>query len=265
MRFAVLGLLLPLVLGCAGKNVVAGDDKTKSEQLEAAVPSWCDTTCSRLQACPAAPCNCSEDLCECPTSVGNDCVSQCLDAMARFTNGRDACAIAGGHFQQCVDAVSCSDLQSEGASCTPNDADQAACPEVSSDSGSSDGSGVDPTGPNGASSPGTASGGAPSMMNPPDATGGAPVSPPVSCMGAWGTAGASSGGPPPSSAVVCEEGLDGCSDGHQYSWLCAKGSQGETACSCLVDSEVTAGFDPGGTDCPTQPQVNAGCHWNILQ
>jgi len=33
----------------------------------------------------------------------------------------------------------------------------------------------------------------------------------------------------------------------------------------LVDSQVTGGFDPGTTNCPTQPQVNAGCNWNITQ
>src|SRR3954465_7714419 len=82
MRFAVLGLLLPVVLGCAGKNVVAGDEKTKSQQLEAAVPSWCETTCTRLQACPARPCECTGDLCDCPAEVGSDCPAQCLKAMA---------------------------------------------------------------------------------------------------------------------------------------------------------------------------------------
>ena len=48
MRSSVLGLLLPLLLGCSGQNVVAGDEKTKAEQLEASVPSWCESTCSRL-------------------------------------------------------------------------------------------------------------------------------------------------------------------------------------------------------------------------
>jgi len=274
MRFAVLGLLLPVVLGCAGKNVVAGDDKTKSQQLEAAVPSWCETTCTRLQACPTQPCDCAGDSCDCRGAGGSDCPAECLQAMAPFTTGDDACATAGEHFRQCIDATSCSEL--EGAEvCTPTDVEQAACPALSDgDPGSSSGgpNGVDPTGPNGASGPSSASGGgpssgggAPSMTDPPPDVTHPPIPAAVGCMEAWGSAGASSGGAPPSSAVVCEEGLQGCSDGHEYSWLCARGSQGQTACSCLVDSHVTGGFDPGGAYCPTPPQVNAGCNWNIRQ
>src|SRR5205814_3806649 len=100
MRFAVLGLLLPAVLGCAGKNVVAGEEKTKAQQLAAAVPSWCATTCARLQACPAPPCDCVDDSCSCTSPAGNDCPAQCLDAMARFTTGADACAAVGELFRQ---------------------------------------------------------------------------------------------------------------------------------------------------------------------
>jgi len=166
-------------------------------------------------------------------------------------------------------AISCSALEQSAtadAGCAPSDADQAACQGASvGDPGSSDSSGVAPTVSNGGGGPtGTSTGGA-AMTDPPPNVAGVPMAAPISCMGAWGTAGASSGGPPPASAVVCEEGLGGCSDGHEYSWLCAKGSQGETACSCLIDSQVTGGFDPGGPSCPTQLQVNAGCKWNITQ
>ena len=61
-----LWLFLPLFLGCAGKNVVAGEEKTKAEQLESALPSWCQSTCARLRACPESTgCDCDGDVCQC--------------------------------------------------------------------------------------------------------------------------------------------------------------------------------------------------------
>jgi len=258
MRVTVLGLLLPVVLGCAGKNVVAGEEKNKAQQLEAAVPSWCATTCARLQACPTLPCDCADDVCSCSGPGGSDCPAQCLDTMARFTTGDDACAIAGEHFRQCIDAASCAELERGEETCAPSTADQAACPGASVvDSGSDEP--VSPTGPNtsGASGGSSSSGGS----NPPDLAGPL-VAAPVSCTDSWASAFPNSDGSPRSSGVVCEEGRQGCSDGHEYSWLCAEGSQGQKACSCLVDSHVTGGFDPGPS-CPTPLQVNAGCRWNI--
>jgi hypothetical protein len=277
MRFAVLGVFLPLVLGCAGKNVVAGSEKTKAEQLEAAVPSWCETTCDKLKACPSAMgCDCSGDVCDC-SSVGNNCVEQCQKAMAAFTQGDDLCASVGERFRQCVDVATCDKLQN-GDACTPTAAERDACPapNASEPSGSSSGGpGVGSDG-TGSGTAGTASTDNPPSMGPgtgggtgvPSMTPGtsAPTGPVVSCMGAWGAGGGTPAEPmQPSSSVVCEEGVGGCSDGHEYSWLCAEGSQQQTACSCLVDSRVTGGFDPGAPTCPTRAQVNAGCGWNLEQ
>ena len=264
MRLGLLSVLLPLVFGCAGKNTVAGEDKTKSEQLGASVPSWCETTCKRLKACPAVPCDCSQgDVCNCPPSISDSCQQDCAKAMTQFTLDGDACAAVGERFRSCVDAVGCSEL-TQGQDCQPSAADQAACPN-----GSSSGDSSPPDTATGASSGGSSSDTSGSNGSPyPTAgsgIGGAPATGPlVSCQSGYGTAGAAgTSAGPPSSAVVCEEGVADCSDNHQYGWLCAVGSEGQTACSCLVDLHTVGGFDPGGTTCPTPAQVNAGCGWNI--
>ena len=67
---------------------------------------------------------------------------------------------------------------------------------------------------------------------------------------------------PSGSSVTCEEGRDTCSDGHDYSWICVVSSQGEAACSCLLDEQVVGAFDPG-VGCPALTEVNAGCGWNL--
>jgi hypothetical protein len=268
MRLGLLSVLFPLVLGCAGKNTVAGEDpnaatgaKTKAEQLSASAPSWCDSTCKRLKACPTVSCNCdtSGNACDCPPSISASCQQDCAKAMTQFTLDGDACAAVGERFRSCVDAIGCSEL-TQGQDCAPSAADQAACPN-----GNSSGDSAPPTG--------TSSGGSSSDTSGPNgtyptagtATGGAPATGPlVSCQSGYGTAGAAgTSAGPPSSAVVCEEGVADCTDNHQYGWLCAVGSEGQTACSCLVDLHTTGGFDPGGTTCPSQAQVNAGCGWNI--
>jgi len=284
MRLGLLSVLLPLALGCAGKNVVAGDEKTKAQQLDAALPSWCESACARIEACPqGGPCQCGADACDCP-SPSSDCPAQCEQAMKQFTTGGDACAVVGENLRKCIDAASCSALQ--GNACMPSAADQAACPAAAPSSDVPDPTGPATTGSGGGASTGDSSGAGAAYPSYPSGTagsaagggapaggssaagGGAPAGGSgavVSCQSAYGTAGANSGGGPPSSAVVCEEGVADCTDNHEYTWLCAIGSEGQTACSCLVDSHATGAFDPGGTSCPTQAQVNAGCGWNIAQ
>lgn len=201
--------------------------------------------------------------------------------MKQFTTGGDACAAAGEKLRRCIDAAGCSALN-QGNECMPTAADQAACPEAAPPSDYTDPIGSDASGSSGGSAAGGSSSAGPADAYPPaaptpgvagsasggtgsggGATGGS--GPLVSCQSGYGTAGANSGGGPPSSAVVCEEGVADCSDNHEYGWLCAIGSEGQTACSCLLDSHATGAFDPGGTSCPTQAQVNAGCGWNIAQ
>jgi len=247
MRGYLLCLIVGLTAGgCAGKNTVAGTEKTEAEQLESSIPGWCASTCQRISRCGG------------DVEVDPSCPSQCQREMGRYTNGVARCVELGEKFKDCVDGLTCKDFD-ENAECVLSEANEQLCPENDS---SIDVGGSDPTGP--VSGPVIGSGGTVSSGGAPTVGGGAPTSGPVRCNGNYGTGGGASG-ESPSSAVTCEEGFMGCDDGHEYSWVCARGSEGQVGCTCFVDSEVTGGFDPGASDCPTHAVVNLGCHWNLLQ
>ena len=264
--------MFSLCLGCAGKNTVAGADKTKAEQLEEAVPSWCERICDRLSTCAGGEeCDCSGDVCTC-NGGGVDCVSDCQHEMQRYTGGGDECATVGLRFSSCLDGLTCEQLGDK-RSCRLSDAEERHCPHDDDDpptggvgspsgTGGATGSagsatgGIPPSGAAGMTSGGTGSGGA---------SGGTGSGVSVSCDEGYGvgSAGTSAGGSP--SSVTCEEGRQGCSDEHDYNWVCVEGSQGQLGCTCFVDSQVTGGFDPGRASCPSLPTVNAGCGWNIVE
>jgi hypothetical protein len=243
MRAGLLGSLFVVLLGCSGENVVAGKEQTKAAQLEASLPSWCQSICTRLSACAEnGDCDCTEDGCVC-ASVDEDCPEECQEHMAAYAQGGDECAAVGQRFKECLDDHGCEILSLEGL-CQLGEAESAACPR------SNGGSVEDPPMAVGGPTPGTAgsSSGGPSY---PGAT--------VTCLDAHGSGG---GTPPAGAHVTCEEGRDTCSDGHAYSWICAVGSQGQTGCTCMVDARVVGGFDPG-PGCPVLAQVNAGCGWRL--
>jgi hypothetical protein len=241
-----LGLLLPMFLGCSGENIVAGAEPTKSQQLESALPTWCPSTCDRLRACPQnTGCECTVgDTCDC-VAVDDNCEKQCRQAFARYVGTGEKCAVIGERIKSCIDGIMCSDLGGSDP-CAASAAERAECPDPNDSSGDEP---VAPTGPNGAGSAGSA--------------GGYASANPVSCTGSYGVGGGmpASGG----SYVTCEEGRNTCTDGHTYSWICAQDSQGQRACTCLVDTQATAGFVPISSDCPSLSQVNAGCAWALTQ
>jgi len=262
MRRCVLGLILPLFLGCAGKNTVAGQDKTKAEQLESSLPSWCQRTCTRLADCVSnTDCDCSGDVCDC-TSVDDSCPSDCEKAFAGFTTN-EGCAAVGQRYMGCIDHATCADLDSSRA-CLPTDDEQDQCPnrddsETIDDVPPAAGGSVDD---GGSSTGGTTGGGTGSNPGNSGTAGSTniPAGPLVTCGS--GSGGGMAGGGPATSGVICDESRQNCSDGHNYSWICSRNGQGETACSCLVDSSVTGAFSPGQT-CPDTAAVNTGCHWNL--
>jgi hypothetical protein len=251
MRAGFWSLVGVWLLGCSGQHVVGGDEKTKAEQLEASLPTWCQSICAELSACPE-DCDCSGDSCSC-TGVAEDCTQDCQEGFSRYTK-TDECAAVIQRVQQCFDANGCAILSVPGL-CGPTEADRAACPAIGDD--------VDEP-PQATPTPGGSSNGSAgsAAMPPSGNTGGPnPTGAPVTCQGAYGAGG---GMPAAGSAVTCEEGRDACSDGHGYSWICAVGSQGQTACSCLLDQQVVGAFDPG-PGCPTLAQVNAGCGWSLVE
>ena len=123
-----LSLFLPLFLGCAGKNIVAGEEKTKAEQLESTLPSWCRSTCTRLLACPAVPCACDGDVCSNCVGVDSGCEKQCPKSFAPYTNAGEACAAVGQRVKDCLDAIECADLSGPDP-CPVTDAERALCPD----------------------------------------------------------------------------------------------------------------------------------------
>jgi hypothetical protein len=236
------GLILALVApGCSAENTVAGRDKTRAEALESALPTWCPAICERLRACDEArdACNCDGDVCSCP-NVDENCPSECQRSMERFTTN-EACAALGQRYVDCVDQQTCSGLVGARA-CDLTMTERASCPAL-------DDTSTPPDAADGGSAVGAGG------------TGSAGAS--VTCVSAYGTGGTASATPPPSPAVLCDEGRGECSDGHQYSWLCASGSEGQLGCSCFIDTQVTGVFDPGSDSCPSLEAVNAGCHWNV--
>lgn len=276
-RYLMCLLLGLSVGGCAGKNTVAGTDKTKAEQLESSVPSWCQTTCDRIQDCAMADCKCRGDLCDC-ARVDDDCPEECQKEMARFTEGDDdECAEIGERFKRCIDGLSCSDFDIKGK-CSLSDAEEDRCRTTSKppiDSPPAGGGPVQDPGTGGTGSGAAPSGGgntgsaaAPSnggntgTAAAPSVGGTGAGGEPVHCNSAYGTGGGAAE-LPASSSVVCEEGRGACTDDREYSWICARGSEGQVGCTCFVNSQVTGGFDPRSTSCPTLATVNSGCNWNL--
>jgi hypothetical protein len=225
MRSLVLGSFVGwlTLVGCSGQNVVAGEGKSKTEQLQSSLPAWCSSVCNLLA------------MCEVDEKVDDDCPEDCQAEMARWTVGNDRCAEAGARFQRCVDEQGCAVRTQEGL-CSVSE-DEQACPRPGD---------RDPTGTGG-----------PNMGT----AGSAAYAPtvPVTCGDSYGAGGGTATEYP---AFVCEEGHKACSDGHEYHWYCVRSSETVASCSCLVDEHVVGGFDPG-EGCPSRQQVNQGCGWNL--
>jgi hypothetical protein len=265
--------MLPLVLGCSGKHIVAGDDKTKSEQLVDSLPTWCQQICEAIVACTEGrPCDCDGDSCNCASTDVADCRESCQQEMRRYTSRGEACAVLGQSFQSCVDQLSCEEFSSsKGELCEPSSADMH-CPEVGGDgpiasggtaSGPDGGASIGATGAGGASG-GETGGAAPSAGGSAGnggASGGSGPSEPVSCLGSYGLGGTGN----VSATILCEEGRLQCSDDHEYGWLCARGSNSQLACSCFVDTQFTRGFDPKSESCPSLELVNEGCNFALVR
>jgi hypothetical protein len=269
MRGYLFGLLLPLALGCAGKNTVAGEEKSKSQQLEESLPTWCKTACVKLKGCEKEyPCDCGGDTCSC-AGAGDDCEAECKQTLERYAKGGESCALVGQHLQQCVDRSTCTQIFS-GNACAGSDEDEALCPTETETSSQPSGGGgyVDMMGSNGGypiPTAGSSSGGSSSAGDAGASSGGASASGGATGELAVSCSSRFSGGPTPdntSTNEICEGGSSDCTDGHEYRYLCARTSDGLSACSCLVDGDVTGAFDPG-VNCPTQAALNTGCHWNI--
>lgn len=257
-------LILPLMLGCSGENVVAGKEKTKQEQLTESLAAWCPKVCEHISACgQGRSCDCSGDACSCPDTDVPECIESCQQALRRYTLGGEACAALGQRFQGCVDGLSCDDFFATAASpCEPTASEQTVCPrEDDEPPGAVGGSTSSAGGPTTSTTGGTLVGGTSSSGGSGGLTTGGTGTAErvVSCADSYG-AGGSGGGP-----MACDEGRLGCSDGHEYSWLCARGANLLLVCSCLVDAQLVGGFAPKSGFCPSVEEVNANCGFALQQ
>jgi hypothetical protein len=262
MRSLVWSLVLPLLAGCSGTNVVAGEEQPTGASLQASLPTFCQTTCDRLRQCPAsADCASSGDC----ASVDDSCEPGCSDYFAPYVNAGDACAAVGQRLKNCIGRLGCADLGGSDP-CEVTAAESAECPDAN---GSPQTTGE--AGPNGGSVyvgmgyAGSAAVGGSAPMGDGGAGGSAAVpvnANPVTCMGAYGAGGGMSD--LGVAVVLCDEGRDGCSDGHTYSWMCSRDSQGNEACSCFLDGQVAGAFAPGAS-CPVVAEINVGCGWALTQ
>jgi hypothetical protein len=248
LSWGLASWLLLALAGCSGTNVVAGEEQTKAEQLQSILPAWCDSACNKLQGCVASSdCACSSDYCSC-ASYEQDCPTECRNALAVFTQS-DFCVEAGKRLMKCIDDASCSDLNT--SLCAPTDEEESRCP----------------TG--GSATPDASSNAYPSMTGSDGGIAGSgdftqPPRQAVVCNGADGGGSGGSAGSGAVAAVTCEEHRGDCSDGHEYGWLCARDSLGQTACSCLLDAAVVGAFKPG-VDCPSLSDVDVGCDWALVE
>lgn len=283
MRRYAWTLMVPMFLGCSGANVVSGEDQTEAEKLASDLPSWCEMTCERLRECiggASEDCSCSGDVCDCTTTPRTTaaCAADCEETLSEFSKTTEQCADVGRRYLQCIDTLSCADLESE-PPCLPPREQLEACEldddddDVAPTSGVGGSSGDDPGAPSssggsisyaGSASSGyagTASGG--TGVAGTSAGGSGPVGPVVTCSSGFGSAGAAgSANTPTGPSVTCEEGRADCSDGHEYSWICVDDAAGHNWCSCFLDNNPVGALPSTGM-CPSIDLINTSCGWNL--
>lgn len=269
MRPYVWTLILPMFLGCAGKNVVSGDGKPTAEELKRDVPSWCEKMCGKYDSClKALPCDCSGEGCECANGPA-ECIENCTEELTSFAQSAQCVDIAV-QVRECFAQSTCEELLDEDnpPDCFPNqqykacktdEDDDFDSPPVAGTAGSSsDGSGGSLATGGSPSVPGTAGNGAGG------ASGGAPNGPAVICHAASGSGSAGSANAGGGAYVTCEETRGDCSDGHEYGYVCVDDAAGKDFCSCFLDGAPVGALDPLLT-CPSVSELNAACGWNLAQ
>jgi hypothetical protein len=280
MRRYLWTMILPMFLGCSGKNVVAGEEKTKAEQLRDGMASWCAKGCTRFHACddtPTGSCDCADDVCDCDSFDLSECTEDCQQELNQFTSD-EHCAGVALQLQSCVDMSSCSALEEDWPSCYPSRADYNACKHVDDDPPETDFGSSQPGGTAGSvngvggaygsggasSTGGNAPGpsGGTSSLGGSSTTGGSASGPVVTCLDATASGSAGSANMGGGAYVTCDETRGTCSDGHQYSWVCVDDAQGHDICSCFVDGTFVGALDPE-LSCPSTSEVNSACGWRL--
>lgn len=253
MRRYFFSLIVPLVLGCSGKNVVSGTDRPTPEEFRASLPGWCQKTCQRLEVCDEA-CDCVDDTCTC-TGVDEDCALECEETLGGLAVNQH-CTDVADRYKSCIDTFTCEDLASQ-PSCIQEE-ELEACEELDET--------TDPAPPVGATDGGS-SVGTPStgMGYAGSASGGSGPGPTaVSCGSGTGSGigGSGAGGGPSDAQVVCEETRSNCSDGHEYGYVCVDDAMGHYWCTCFLDGDPVGAFEPAAS-CAMVQELNSACGWNL--
>jgi len=239
------GLGLPSVVACAGKSVGSGEPTQAS--VEASLPGWCQSTCENLAVCDGATKNGIDSVAEC----SQNCQAELIDG-ARVSQ---ACAQRIEQFKSCVDTHGCAVVGDDDV-CSLDDAKE--CDNDNRDDSASPGAGPVPGAGGSAAGPGPSPG--PMVGTAGGSSAAIPSTPAVHCSSGSGTAG--EGHAPAGAQVICETSYGDCSNGSSYSATCVSTTEGQSSCSCFVNSKLSTAFDPGGV-CPSSMQLNYGCGWNI--
>ncbi len=96
-RWYGLSLLLPLLLGCAGRTSSRGKRRRRPSSSSRRCLRGCQSTCTRLRACPPCRANATppEDVCADCVAVDENCETQCQASFAAYTNAGESCGVVG--------------------------------------------------------------------------------------------------------------------------------------------------------------------------
>jgi hypothetical protein len=254
MNRSALAFLLSTLFACSVNSTVADDNRTAEQQLASEVGTSCASICSWATQCPAPDCNCVGDQCSCNDRIDPvTCPADCAKSMATYQGHGDACANAGLGILSCFSSATCATIYQRDL-CAPTAAAKSSC-GLDDSTGASRGPSVGTS----SGTAGSASTGGDSSGSGGSGTAGAPVV----CDTGY-SSGVAGSGNSAGSFVSCEQGFEGCPDGHSYYSVCVVGDHAESVCSCFLDGTLQTSFMPT-VQCPALPEVNAGCHWSVRQ
>ncbi len=221
-----------LTLGCGGtidlSNSDAGTNGSRGGVTPTAPAPEQQVSTSLPSWCPQI---CAKLLqCQSPGTDSN-CVSDCNSTVSKeFLGHGNTCAQFGLNFMNCLNSATCSELNNPNGMCNiGTTAEEVACGYGDLDASVPD-------------------------ANP-------PPYPVVTCQSGSGLA--SGGGNVPIGATVCQNNVNGCTDGHSYSIDCVYEGNNQSTCTCYRDGSTGATFSTGGASCPYVGLINTYCGWQL--
>lgn len=220
----LVGIASAAVVGCAFESTPPVDE---NDRQEAKLESSIGAWCDATceRLGECDGCACDGDVCDC-VEIDEECPLDCRRELGEYLGHGEDCAGVGLEFMACVSGITCDEL-SDGDGCANRERRDDAC-----------GDRGDGGGPHPSPAPGAR----------------------VSCEA--GSGGGTAGGSG-TAAFRCEETREECSDGARYHFVCS-GTQESATCNCFRDGEHTGSFEVAPATCPSVPDVNASCGWNLV-